>query len=225
MPTEIHDFRRFFSNGITFGPLMLGVCVGLRIRSREGRSVTLAHCFALIFKSACPSGGNRSRAPQPLVHLIMFYHAGLLGHQAAAGENRKVRDAANIEARRECRIFLGIDFQHHSFARHFRRSASHFGSSHAARSAPVCPEIDKHRNGYTLNDFIEQDFVDRQGLGERRQWRFTFSATAGAGQVFRWNTVVLAAMATGANYRQERPPSRESTPLLRCLGSFGSLQQ
>jgi hypothetical protein len=85
----------------------------------------------------------------------VIYHAGLLRHKATTGENRKVRDAANIEASRECRIFLGIHFQHHSFARHLRRGASHFRSSHAARSAPGRPEIDKHGNGDIVNDFIE----------------------------------------------------------------------
>lgn len=182
-------------------------------------SVTLAHCYEVIATRRVSSSRNRRRGPQPLAHLIVIYHAGLLRHQATTGENRKVRDAPNIEACRECRIFLRIHFQHHRFARHLRRGASHFRGSHAAGSAPVRPEIDKHRNRYIIDNFIEYGFVHRQGLGERRQRRFTLSATARAGQIFCWDTVVLAAMVAGAHYRQERPPSRESPLLMGCLGS------
>ena len=161
---------------------------------------------------------------QPLLHLIVAYHAGLLRHQATAGENGKVRDAANIEASRERRVFLGVHFQHHGFAGHLRGSTSHFRSSHAARSAPVRPKIDEHRNGDIVDDFVEY-FVDRQRLGQGRQRGFTPSATAGAGQIFCWNTVILAAMAAGTDYRQETPPSHESIPIIGCSESFRSLQQ
>src|ERR1700730_11266824 len=171
------------------------------------------------------SSKTRSGGPKPLVHLMVIYHAGLLCHQATTRENCKVRESANPGGSRQRRMFLGIHFQHHSFPRHLRRSAGHFRSSHAAGSTPVRPEIDKHGNGDIVDDFIEQNFVNRQGLGERRQRRFTVSATTGTGQIFCRDTVFLAAMTAGTDYRQESPPSYESMPLFAARGIFRSLHQ
>jgi hypothetical protein len=49
-----------------------------------------------------------------------------------------------------------------------------------------------------LNDFIELRVVNRQRLGDRRQWRLAFSTLTGASQVFGRNAVLLSAGIAGA---------------------------
>src|SRR5580704_18958746 len=75
-----------------------------------------------------------------------------------------------------------------------------------ARPTPIRPEIHEYGNGNILNDFIEQRVVGREGFGNGRQGRFTFSATTSAGKMFRWNAVLLSAVAAGTNDRHTGPP-------------------
>src|SRR6266404_1949364 len=63
-------------------------------------------------------GRNRSGGPEPLFHLALVDQAGLLRYDAATTQDDEIGYAADIEARSELRIFIRIDFQHHSLARH-----------------------------------------------------------------------------------------------------------
>jgi hypothetical protein len=153
------------------------------------------------------SGGNGSGGAEPLFHLIVANYAGLLHYHAAAIEDYEIGYAANVVTRGKLRIFFGINFYDYGFAGHVGGGPCHFGSSGAARAAPIGPEIYEYGDGRVLNDFIELRIIDRERFRDGRQRRFTSSATAGVGEMFGGNAIVLSAISASANDRHRRPPS------------------
>jgi hypothetical protein len=127
------------------------------------------------------------------------YQSGLLLYPAPTIEDHEIWNAQNIETGGELRVFFGIDLQDDGPARHFRGSLRDFGSGHAARPAPVRPEIHEDGNRGILDDFIERHIVHRHGFSEWRQRRFARSAAARAGQMFAWNAVLPCATAADAD--------------------------
>jgi hypothetical protein len=150
-----------------------------------------------ILLGICRSGGI-----QPLLDLIVVYQAGLLQEHVPPGKNDEIRYATHIETCSDLWIFVRIDFEHHSLARHIGRGAGDFRSSHATGAAPFRPEVDEYGNRRILNHFVEQDFIGCERFGNGRQRRFTGSATTGAGEMLGRNAVSLSAVAAGANDRQ-----------------------
>jgi hypothetical protein len=146
----------------------------------------------------------------------MAYHAGLLHHDAATGEDHEIRDAANIVAGGELRIFFRVDLYHYGFAGHVSSGARNFWSSGAAWAAPISPEIHEYRNGRVLNDFIELHIVDREWFRDGRQRRFTSSATAGAGEILGGDAILLAAIGASANDRHTNLRHIELALKIRC---------
>src|SRR5262249_27375251 len=63
--------------------------------------------------------------------------------------------------------------------------------SHAARSAPFCPEIRKYRNPRILHDFIKLLAVNLQWFVNWRERSFACAAPAGIGEV-SWRNAVFA---------------------------------
>jgi len=153
------------------------------------------------------SGGNGSGGSEPLFHLVMTCYAGLLHYHPATIEDYEVGDAANVVTCGELRIFFRVNFYHYGFAGHIGGGPRDFGSSGAARAAPIGPEIYEYGNGCVLNDFIELHIVDRERFGDGRQGRLTSSATAGAGEISGGDAVFLSALGAGADDRHTKPPS------------------
>jgi hypothetical protein len=58
---------------------------------------------------------------------------------------------------------------YYGFAGHVGGGAGYFGSGYAAGTAPGGPKIYEHRDRGVLHDFVEEGFVDFDGLGDGRQ--------------------------------------------------------
>jgi hypothetical protein len=142
-----------------------------------------------------------------LFHLIVTDDAGLLHYYAAAREHDEIGYAANVVTRGELRIFFGINFYDYGLADHVGGGPCHFGSSGAARAAPIGPEIYEYGDGRVLNDFIKLRIINRERFRDGRQWRFASSATAGVGEMFGGNAIVLSAMGASANDRHRTKTS------------------
>src|SRR4051794_36966355 len=56
------------------------------------------------------------RALKPGFHLIVVHQAGLLHNRLAGGEDGEVRNAPNVEARRQLRIPLGVYLYYYGFS-------------------------------------------------------------------------------------------------------------
>jgi hypothetical protein len=153
------------------------------------------------------SGGNWSGGAEPLFHLVVAYDAGLLHDHPATIEDYEVGYTADVVTCGELRIFFCVNFYYYGFAGHIGGGARYFGSSGVARTAPVGPEIYEYGNWRVLNDFIELHIVNRERFRDGRQWRFASSATAGAGEMFGRDAVLLPALGAGANDRHAKPPS------------------
>lgn len=71
--------------------------------------------------------GGWSRALEPALHLIMIDQAGLLHDRFARGEDGKVRNAADVEARRELRMTFRVYLYYYCFPGHVFGSLCDFG--------------------------------------------------------------------------------------------------
>ena len=139
---------------------------------------------------------------QPLLKLIVAYHAGLLHDWTAPRKNDEIRYATHVVTRSNLRVFLRIDLEDDSFAGHVSGRAGDFRGGHAAGSAPIRPEVDEYGDMSIPNDLIEQCVIGCQGFSDGRQGRFTGSATTRAGEIFGRNAIFLAAIAADADDRQ-----------------------
>src|ERR1700693_2610628 len=155
---------------------------------------------------SAPSGHSWHSGFEPLLHLGVIHQASLLHRDAATVEHRKVWYAADIVAGSELRIFFRINFQHDSLPRHVRRSTRNFRSRRTTGPAPLGPEIHENRNRGIFDGFLEQHVINRLRFSHGRQWRFTNSAAASAGQILGWNAIAASAMFTGADKRHRDLP-------------------
>ena len=141
---------------------------------------------------------------QPLLKLIVAYHAGLLRDRAPPGKNDEIGYATHVVTRGNLGVFLRIDLEHDGFAGHVSRRARDFRGGHAAGSAPIRPEIDEYGNLSIPNDLIEQCFIGCQGFSDGRQGHLTGSATTRAGEMFGRDAIFLSAIAADADDRHVR---------------------
>src|SRR5580698_11324650 len=99
----------------------------------------------------------------------MIDQSGLLHHCAPAGENREVWNAPDVEPCRQVGMTLGVDLDHYSLAGHVLRGLADLRRSHAAGSAPCCPEVGEHRYLGLAQNLVELSRVDVQRLIGRRR--------------------------------------------------------
>jgi hypothetical protein len=85
--------------------------------------------------------------------------SGLLVDQLAAMEDNEIGDAADVVAGSELRILFGVDFEDEGTTGCAGGGLSYLGLSDSARTAPVGPEIDEHRNGRLGEDLIEESRI------------------------------------------------------------------
>ena len=79
----------------------------------------------------------------------------LLFYRAPSVQDYEVGNATNIVARCNIRISLSINFHDHGVSPHFSRRFGNFRRRHVTRTAPIRPEIYKHRNTRILRDFVK----------------------------------------------------------------------
>jgi hypothetical protein len=156
--------------------------------------------------SASVSGGFRSSRAEPFFHLCVANQTCVLADQTTSRKHREVRNPSHVESRRKSRLRFRVNLQHHGFAGHIFRRLRHSWCRGAARSAPFRPEIDEHRHRRSLNHLVEQRFIGRQGLRNRRQRRLAIPATSGLSQKLSWNSIFLPAISTSTDRRQNAPP-------------------
>lgn len=170
-------------------------------------------------------GRNWSSRFQPGLQLLMANNTRLLNDWPAVIEHRKVRNAANVEPRRELRMAFRINLQNHGLTRHVCSSARDLGSRHSAGSAPGCPEVNQHGNAGLAQNFVEELRIGFQGFTYWRQRRLAGSATSGVRQVSCWNTVLASAILTSSNCRHTSSPRRciaglvPSPSFIKCFSS------
>lgn len=127
--------------------------------------------------------------------------SGLLANELAAREDSEVWNSSNVESSRQLLMLVRIDLEDDGMAGHVGGCARNLWRRCPAWSAPLSPEIDKHRNPGTLNDLIEQFVVRLQRFIGRRQRSFTCAATACVREVLCANTIFLATLFTASNRR------------------------
>ena len=100
---------------------------------------------------------------------------------------------------------LGIDLEDDRFSSHILGRARDFRGSCAARAAPSRPEVHQHRNGSVVDDFVEESRIGGHRFRDRIQRGFARPASAGAGQMFGGDTILLVAMSTSSNDWHDEP--------------------
>jgi hypothetical protein len=81
--------------------------------------------------------------------------SGLLADELTAGEDSEVWNSSDVETSRQLLVFVGVDFENNGMPSHVGGRPRHLWGCSPTGPAPLCPEIDKHRNVRALNDFIE----------------------------------------------------------------------
>jgi hypothetical protein len=145
------------------------------------------------------SGALFGRGLEPFLHLMVINQPCLLEDRFAAREDEEVGDASDLVAGGELWVGFGIHFEHDGFAGHVSGGLGYLRGGHAAWSTPLCPEVDKDRDGRVLEDLVKEGRVDREWLGERRQLGLASSAATGSAEVFGGDTILLLALGAGAN--------------------------
>ncbi len=97
----------------------------------------------------------------------MPYNSRLLFHQLSRGEDGEVRNPPNGISSRKLLVDIRVNLQNDCLTRHLFRSARDLRCCCPAGTAPVRPEVHKHRNARTLDDFVEQRGIHLQGLVQR----------------------------------------------------------
>jgi len=93
----------------------------------------------------------------------------LLHHGTAGVEDDEVWDAAHVEARRDFRIALGIEFYNDGASGHVSGGAGNFRGRDPARPTPHRPKIHQHRDACILNDFVKDRRINFQRFIHGRQ--------------------------------------------------------
>jgi hypothetical protein len=151
--------------------------------------------------------------------LLVAHKTSLLKHSAASCQNNEIRDATHIETRRQLGMRLSIDLQNDRLASHLGCRTRNLRRSGAARPTPVCPEIHQDRHGSILNDLVEKGRIRLQWFRYRWQLGLAGPATASARQMLSANTILLTAMGTRTDYRQNEPPAFRNTSPSEYLNS------
>src|SRR6185437_266495 len=136
---------------------------------------------------------------QPVEHLLGVDDAGLLLDEAALREDGEVRDAAHVVTSSELRVGFGVDLEDDAAPRDLACGALHVRRSHAAGTAPRCPEVDKHGNVCIVDDVVEARDVGGDGFGDRRERLFAVAAAAGVSEMRRGNAVLRSAVRAASN--------------------------
>jgi hypothetical protein len=144
------------------------------------------------------SGRGRS---QPAFHHRVTDDSGLLVDEFAAREDSEVWNSSNVESSRQLLMLVRIDLEDDGMAGHIGGCARNLWRRSPAGSAPLSPEIDKHRNLRTLNDLVEQFIVRLQRFIDRWERSFTCAATACVREVLHANTIFLTTLFTASNRR------------------------
>ena len=89
-------------------------------------------------------GGRRDHAIEEATHARLGQHAGELVGHATVDERLDVRNAADVVARRELLLVVGVELREREPAGHLGRQLVEDRPERAAGAAPRRPEVDQH---------------------------------------------------------------------------------
>jgi hypothetical protein len=101
---------------------------------------------------------------KPTLHRIRVDQTCLLELKATATEHSEIRDSLDFEPGSKFREPLRVDLQYDGAAREIASDLCDMRRRHPAGAAPVCPEINEHRNLAFANDLIEFCGIHLYGL-------------------------------------------------------------
>jgi len=136
---------------------------------------------------------------EPRLHLVVADETGLLMHELASGEDGEVRDAADVVAGGELSVLVGVDLEDDGLSSQIGSGAGDFGSCHAARATPLCPEIDEYRHAGMLNHVVKKVDIRRKRFVDGVQCILAGAAAACVCQVRSGDAVFLATVVAGTN--------------------------
>ncbi len=149
----------------------------------------------LLYGSGC--GGDGSA--EPVFHDVVTDESGLLLDEAACGEDGEVGDTADVVARGQLGVALGIDLENEGLTGHVGGGAGDLGGGGAAGATPLGPEVDEDGDAGVADDVVEESEVDGEWLVERWEGIFAGTAAAGIGEVVGVDAVLLLTVFTGSD--------------------------